>query len=175
VAEIVPTSPIPHLNLASWYADIGDYDAAIAAAQKAMEIHPGIFGVRAVLARISLYRGDPARALELIADETQLTFKQVVTSIAQYELGDRAAADDVLDQMIADHQEDWAYFIAMVYAWRDDNDTAFAWLDRAIDENQNMNALKTDAFFKGLYSDPRWEQTLARVGLAESQVGSIPF
>ena len=87
----------------------------------------------------------------------------------------REIADEILDRMIDEHQQDWAYFIAMVYAWRGDSDTAFSWLDRAVVENQNMNALKTDAFFRTLYPDPRWEATLARVGLAEAQVGSIEF
>lgn len=173
--EIVPTSPIPHLNLASWYADIGDYDQAIASAKRAREIHPGMFGVSAILARISLFRGDPGQALELIADETQPTFSAVVTSIAHYELGDRAAADDILDRMIEQHQDEWAYFIAMVYAWRGDRDAAFDWLNRAIDENQNINALKTDSFFNTLYPDPRWEQLLGRVGLSEAQLASIQF
>ena len=175
VAEIVPTSPIPHLNLASWHADIGNYDQARDHAAKAQEIAPNIFGIPAVLARIHIYEGNPAKALELLADETQPTFKEVVESIAYYELSDIQAADEILNRMIKEHSGDWAYFIAMVYAWRKDSDTAFEWLNRAIDENQNINALKTDAFFKNLYADPRWEQTLDRIGLSQSQVGAIQF
>lgn len=77
--------------------------------------------------------------------------------------------------LIADYADTDAYYIASAYAWRDDADRAFEWLDRAIDENMTIDALKTEPFFRNLHDDPRREQTLARVGLADSQVSQIEF
>ncbi|MFK8030906.1 MAG: tetratricopeptide repeat protein [Gammaproteobacteria bacterium] len=175
VAEIAPQSPIPRINLASWYADIGDYDNAELYSNKALEINPDIFGAPLVLARLPLYDNKPAVALELAEKIKQDSFKHVVKAIAMDEMGDRVAADVVLQSMITEHDKDWGYFIAMVYARRGDADLAFEWIDKAITENQNINALKTDVFFEKLYADSRWEQSLERIGLAEAQVGSIVF
>jgi len=63
----------------------------------------------------------------------------------------------------------------MVYAWQDDRDSAFQWLNRAIGEGQDTDILKTEAFFKNLHSDPRWEEALMSVGLADVQVSAIEF
>jgi hypothetical protein len=35
--------------------------------------------------------------------------------------------------------------------------------------------LKSEVFFKNLYGKPRWEETLTKAGLAESQLGAIEF
>lgn len=169
----VPTSPIPHINLASWYADIGEYDKAENAAKKALEAVPTIYGAPAVLARIALYRGNLDEALTLSDNIKQEPLKQAVRTIVLDKLGRRAEADEALNKMVADHASDWAYFIGMVHAQRGESDEAFSWLTRAVDEQQNSNALKTDAFFKPLYDDDRWEQVLERNGLSAMQVGHI--
>ncbi len=173
VARIAPQSPIPPINLASWYADLGDYENARRYSNKALEINPDIFGAPLVLARLPLYTGNPKLALELSESIKQPFFKQVVRAIAHDELGDRTASDRIVQNMIDEHAEKWGYYIAMVYARRGDNDRAFDWLNKAIDAAQNINALKTDAFFKNLYVDERWEKTLDRVGLSENQLGSV--
>ncbi|MEM7084146.1 MAG: tetratricopeptide repeat protein [Pseudomonadota bacterium] len=173
VPDIVPTSPIPYINLASWYADNGNYEEAEAAANKALEMVPTIYGAPAVLSRIALYRGELDQALTLSANIKQEPLKEAVSAVILDKLGREDETDSKLDTMIADHAGDWAYFIAMIYAQRDQTDEAFTWLFRAVDEQQNTNALKTDAFFKPLYSDARWEQLLERNGLSTEQVGHI--
>lgn len=175
VAEIVPRSPIPLINLASWYADIGDYANAERYANEALAIVPDIFGAPLVLARLPLYKGNPELAFERSALIKQAFFKQTLRAIALDESGSSDESDRELQSMIDEHAHDWAYFIAMVYARRGNNDAAFEWLDKAVTENQNINALKTDAFFQQLYADPRWEKTLQRIGLSEEQVGPISF
>ena len=63
----------------------------------------------------------------------------------------------------------------MIYAWRADNDQSFKWLDRAINEGQQVIELKREPFLRSLHSDPRWEMTLARVGLTDAQLADLEF
>jgi tetratricopeptide (TPR) repeat protein len=170
-----PANVIPYLNLASRYNSLGQLDEAEAAASKALELNPAIYAAPVELAVASLLRGEPAQALERAGDIRRERFARLIRANALYELGEIDKSDRELGMLIADYADTEAYFIASAYAWRDDADRAFEWLDRAIDENQAMDTLKTEPFFRNLYDDPRWEETLARVGLADSQVGEIEF
>jgi hypothetical protein len=99
----------------------------------------------------------------------------LIRANALHDLGEIEESSRRLEMLIADHADTGAYFIAAAYAWRDEADAAFEWLDRAIDEQQNIDALKTEPLLRNLHDEPRWEKTLARVGLADSQVADIEF
>ena len=66
------------------------------------------------------------------------------------------------------------YWIAGVYALCGDNDNAFAWLDRVLeDEYGGGTSLHRQPEFKGLHDDERWEPTLRKFGLAPDQLARI--
>jgi adenylate cyclase len=173
--KLSPTDPIPYVNLASRYTSLGMLDEAEAAAMKALELNPHIYSAPVELASVSLFRGDPEQALQRAEGIQRESFARLIRAIARYDLGQVDESNRELETLIADYADTRAYYIAMVYAWRPDNDQAFEWLDRAIDENQNIDALKTEPLFRNLYDDSRWEETLMRVGLADSQVSEIEF
>jgi TolB-like protein len=173
--KLSPADPIPYLNLASRYTSLGMLDEAETAALKALELNPDIYSAPVELAMVSLFRGDPAQALERAGGIQRESFARLIRAIARYELGQIDESDRELETLIADYVDTRAYYIAMVYAWRRDNDQAVEWLGRAIDESQSIDALKTEPLFRNLYDDPRWEETLTRVGLADSQVSEIEF
>ena len=170
-----PTTAIPHLNLVQIYLGLGDLDAAERATGKALELNPDVHYAHAALAMVSLLRGNPKQALGL-ADSIKIErIKSVVCSIGLYELGRIDESDEVVEALIEEHADRYAYYIAMVHAWRGVTDTAFHWLNTAIDENQYIDAIRIEAFLQVLHTDLRWEQTLSRVGLADSQVELIEF
>ena len=170
-----PASAIPNVNLAFWFRDLGELENADAAANTALELYPDVYGAPAALATISLLRGQAEQALKQ-ADAIKLEMlESVVRSIAHHELGNIDESNRILEAFIEQSADRYAYYIAMVYAWRNEHNPAFQWLDRAIDEQQDLDALKTEILLKNLHTDPRWEETLKRVGLADSQLSSIEF
>jgi eukaryotic-like serine/threonine-protein kinase len=63
---------------------------------------------------------------------------------------------------------DAPYWIARMYADLGDKDNAFKWLDIAFRErNIWLMALRTDAEFDPLHSDPRWADLVQRIGLPQ--------
>ncbi len=173
--KLAPANGVPYANLAQMYSSIGELENAETAASKALEMNPDIYGAPGQLALISLLRGEPELALTR-ADAIKLEkLDNVVRAIAHHELGNDDKSNRILQAFINQHADRYAYYIAMVYAWQDDRDSAFQWLNRAIGEGQDLDILKTDAFFKNLHSDPRWEEALMRVGLADVQVSAIEF
>ena len=51
--------------------------------------------------------------------------------MAYQSAGRSSESDKHLQELVAEHQDDAARAIAQVYAWRDEKDKAFDWLDRA--------------------------------------------
>ena len=68
-----------------------------------------------------------------------------------------------------------AFQIAAAYAWRDDVEAAFQWLDRAVDEGQPTNGIKNEPFLRNLHDDARWVLLLSELGLSDEQLAAITF
>jgi tetratricopeptide (TPR) repeat protein len=59
-----------------------------------------------------------------------------------------------------------SYFIAQIYAGLGDKDQAFRWLEKAYQGRTNQVAwLAADPWWYQLYSDPRYQDLIRRVGL----------
>ncbi|HXM68136.1 MAG TPA: hypothetical protein VN911_15495, partial [Candidatus Acidoferrum sp.] len=60
----------------------------------------------------------------------------------------------------------YAYVIAEVYAFRNQSDEAFDWLDRAYAQrNTGLIETKVDPFLKSLHKDPRYAAFLKKIHL----------
>jgi hypothetical protein len=80
-------------------------------------------------------------------------------------------SDTALQELIAKFGETAAYQIAEVYAYRRDNDQAFAWLERARRQRDaGLPGLKNDPLLRNLHTDPRWDALLRTLGLADDQL-----
>jgi hypothetical protein len=59
-----------------------------------------------------------------------------------------------------------AYRVAMVHAWRGEDDSAFAWLERAYARHDlELRWLKNDVFLGKIRSDPRFGAFLRKMNL----------
>lgn len=57
-------------------------------------------------------------------------------------------------------------FPAEIYAWRNEPDVAFKWLNQAFDQHDpGMGSLLKDSSLKSLHGDPGWELLLEKIGL----------
>jgi TolB-like protein/Flp pilus assembly protein TadD len=168
-----PTLAVVYTNLSIQFRALGRLDDAERAARKALELNPDMYSAPGNLAIISLLRGEPAVALAQVDTIKLQNLKQVVLSLAHHGLGNSDESNRILESFIAEHANRWAYDIACVYAWRGESDTAFRWLRRAIDQGQDVGGIKTQPLLAGLHRDPRWDQLLGQLGLADAQVATI--
>jgi predicted Zn-dependent protease len=103
------------------------------------------------LPEIELVRHDSARA--------------VLYAIAYYALGRKKESDAALSKLITNHARD-QYHIAEVYAFRNQPDEAFEWLDRAYAQrNSGLIETKVDPLLKSLHNDPRFADFLKKLNL----------
>jgi hypothetical protein len=81
-------------------------------------------------------------------------------------LGHGEEASQKLDAYITEYAERLPRRIAAIYGWLGDNDEAFKWLNRAVDQGElQISDSMGNPLLAGLHDDPRWPEFLARVGL----------
>ena len=76
-----------------------------------------------------------------------------------------------LAELMAKFGETAAYQVAEAYAYRNDKDKAFEWLERARQQRDaGLPGLRADTLVMNLHDDPRWNAFLRKVGLTDEQL-----
>jgi TolB-like protein/Flp pilus assembly protein TadD len=155
-----------HLALAYELYFLGRYEEAQAALQKAQELNPQLSSLHLTRGQILLSEGRQQEAMAEVEKETGDWEKLSGESLAYYALGRREESDKALKRLIVTHQNDCAYQIAEVYAYRGEVDKAFEWLDRAYQQRDpGAPELKTSPLMKGLRQDARYAELLKKMRL----------
>ncbi len=170
-----PVSTTAYSNLSDQLAGAGRPVDAIEAAHKAVELMPRNPTARVNLAAAYLLAEQPEKALEEV-DKVDWEIYQLFIKTLAYDVLDQVAeSNNALNQMTERYADARALRIASAYAWRNDLDVAFQWLDRAVSEGQPTNGVKNDPFLRNLHGDARWDLLLERLGLSDEQVEAIEF
>jgi TolB-like protein/DNA-binding winged helix-turn-helix (wHTH) protein/cytochrome c-type biogenesis protein CcmH/NrfG len=157
------------LNAGSWETlaetefFMGQLDEAVADVKKSLQLNPDVFLGPLTLGKIYVLQGRPQDALpeiERVRDEPQRAF---LYAIAYYALGRKQESDAALSDLITKYQQN-TYRIAEVYAFRNQSDEAFEWLDRAYRQrNAGLILAKVDPLLKSLRHDPRYAALLKKL------------
>src|SRR5215469_5451913 len=139
-AQMMPSDFTPHLCLSFIYALTGRQPEAIAEIQKML---------------------------------TMLEYQELATTIGrEYE---RSGFQQSLRVFATQMEEVYshtayipAWYIASTYAFADDKERAFAWLEESYKLRDGVDSLAADPQWDPLHSDPRFKDLLRRVGLPAS-------
>jgi TolB-like protein len=166
VTEIDPLAPMAWSRLAHLLHRTGDYAAARAAGERALEIAPDSVSARAIIGFALLAEGKPAEALEQFQRSPAAFFRLTGLAIAYHRLGNSRESQAALDELRAKLAGSAAYQIAEVYAARGETDQAFEWLERArVQRDAGMQFVRDNNLFTGLRSDPRFDALLRKMNL----------
>jgi TolB-like protein/DNA-binding winged helix-turn-helix (wHTH) protein/Tfp pilus assembly protein PilF len=155
-----------HLALADELYRVSRYEEAMAALQKAEELNPQLSSLHLTRGTVLFSQGRQQEALAEMEKETGDWEKLSGEALAYYALGRRAESDNALKKLIAAHQNEAAFQIAEVYAYRGETDQAFAWLDRAYRQRDSgLPEMKTSPLMKSLLQDPRRAELLQKMRL----------
>jgi tetratricopeptide (TPR) repeat protein len=147
--------------------DAGDLPAASDAYSRVLEINPQHLHANLHLAELDLLSGRPERALEGLQKVADPGWRNVGTALVEHSLKHPQKSQQALDELIESNGQFAAYQIAEIYAWRGENDRAFAWLDRAYSQyDGGLTDIKTDPFFASLHGDPRFKAFLGKMKLS---------
>ena len=102
-----------------------------AAARRVLEIHPTYVYGHFYLGMVLLARGEYSAALTEMNAEPLSDGRRAGLAMTYYALGRRAEADAALADAIRQDADGNAFGIAEIYAYRNEADNAFRWLERA--------------------------------------------
>jgi len=160
------------LNADSWenlgeiefYA--GQLDQATADGKKSLELNPDFWGGPIVLTRIYLLQGRPQDALREIEHVHLATYRAHLYALTYYALGRKKESDAALRELMMKYHASNAFEIATIYAFRNQTDEAFEWLDRAYAQRDpSLMSTKMDPLLKSLHNDPRYAAFLKKLNL----------
>src|SRR6266403_4789294 len=147
---------------------LGRFDEAKAALQRAQKLNPQLSSLHLTRGTILLSEGHQLESLVEMEKETGEWEKLSGESMAYYALQRREDSDHALNKLIATHQNDCAYQIAELYAYRKETEQAFKWLDRAFQQRDaGVPDFKSNPLMKSLRQDPRFAELLKKMRLPD--------
>ena len=160
------------LNANSWESlaetkfFVGQLDQAAADFKKAIDLNPDLWNGHFFLSQIHVMQGRPQDALPEIERVGYDPLRAFLYPIAYYALGRQKESNAGLSELIAKYHAGGAYQIAEVYAFRNQSDEAFEWLDRAYGQRDSgLIETRVDPLLKNLHSDPRYAAFLKKLNL----------
>jgi TolB-like protein/DNA-binding winged helix-turn-helix (wHTH) protein/lipopolysaccharide biosynthesis regulator YciM len=145
---------------------VGQQDEAAADCKKALKLNPNVGAAHMLLSQIYVMQGRPQDALPEIELVRFDFIRAFLYPIAYYALGREKQSDAALSELIAKYHASAAYQIAQVYAFRNQSDKAFEWLDRAYAlRDSGLIGTKVEPLLKSLHSDPRFAAFLKKLNL----------
>ncbi len=144
----------------------GKLDEAETDIKKAHELRPDDFLSSTFLSEIYVMQGRPQDALPEIERVGYEPIRTFLYAIAYHALGRKKESDAALRELIAKYQAIDPYLIAEIYAFRNQTDDAFEWLDRAYAKHDDgLISTKEDPLLKSLNNDPRFAALLKKLNL----------
>jgi serine/threonine-protein kinase len=119
-------------------------------------------------ADLDLFEGRPQQALDHYRTQKWQAWELLGAAMAEHTLGHATESQHALEEAIRKYRDAMSYQYAIVYAWRNDKDAAFHWLERAFQvHDAGLPYLKHDRFVANLRSDPRYTAMLKRLNLPQ--------
>jgi TolB-like protein/DNA-binding winged helix-turn-helix (wHTH) protein len=144
----------------------GQLDKAATDCKKAVELDPDVASGHFFLIQIFILQGRSQDILPEIDLVRSDVLRGVLYPIAYNALGRKKESDAALRELIAKYHAGSAYQIAQVYAFRNQRDEAFQWLERAYAQRDGgLIATKVDPLLKNLHGDPRFAALLKKLNL----------
>jgi TolB-like protein/DNA-binding winged helix-turn-helix (wHTH) protein/Tfp pilus assembly protein PilF len=136
---------------------------AAAHAKKALELSSDVWPGRILLSEIYVMQGRPQDALPEIGLVQYDPLRAFLYAITYYALGREKESDAALSELTAKYHAN-AYQIAEVYAFRNQSNEAFEWLDRAYAQHNGfLIGTKVDPLLNSLHHDPRHAALLKKL------------
>jgi TolB-like protein/DNA-binding winged helix-turn-helix (wHTH) protein len=155
-------------NLATTEFMMGQLDQSAADSKKALELNPdaGSGAYAYTLSLIDLLQGRPQDGLRDIERVPYGPTRAYLYSLTYHALGRKKESDAALSELITKYHVSNAFEIATIYAFRNQTDIAFEWLDRAYAQRDpSLMSTKVDPLLKNLHSDPRFAAFLKKLNL----------
>ena len=164
--ELDPLNPGSWSHLGGIEYFEGQLAGAEADVKKSLELSPDVWPGPLLLAKIYIAQGRPQDALPEIERVRVDAARPWLYAVTYAALGRKKQSDTALRELIAKYSSRDASDVACVYAFRNEREEAFEWLDRAYAQREgNVAYTNLDPLLKNLRSDPRYVAFLKKLNL----------
>jgi tetratricopeptide (TPR) repeat protein len=153
-------------SLAEFESMIGQLDQSAAHSKQALEVNPDHFSSPINLSRIYLLQGRPQDALREIERVKIHASRAYLYALTYYALGRKKESDAALRELMMKYGASNAFEIATIYAFRNQPDEAFEWLDRAYAQRDpSLMVTNGEPLLNSLHNDARYAAFLKKLNL----------
>ena len=149
------------------------YDEAVEFFKKAMDMDPNFMRAHLILGQTYIHQNNIELAIpefEAVSRLSEGTLGTIMLGYCHARAGRISEAKRILKSLLSLPPTKYVppVGIAFIYAGLKDNDRAFEWLDRAVEEHAGgLLFIKVDPFFDSLRPDPRFTLLLKKMGQSE--------
>ncbi len=145
-----------------------DYRGARQAFARELEIQPEDPFALDNLGNLQLITRDPTEALATYRKISEAALRDTGVAMAEHSLGQEQQSQQALETAIDKGAQGFASQIADVFAWRNQKDEAFGWLERAHKQHDGgLAELNTNVLLESLHDDPRFKALRRRINLPD--------
>jgi len=171
-----PINPSLHSAIAFAYWNSSRSEDALESVRTTLSLSPNYISSHYLGGGVIADLGDPEGALAETMQEPYEPYRLLGLSRIHNSMGHAAESDSALQELIDKYSDGWAYNIAYTYAMRGEADSAFEWLDRAIENRDaGLAQLGSTTVFSNVEDDPRWRPLLESLGMTPEQLAAIEF
>ena len=171
-----PVNAGAHSDRGYSYWAAGRLDESIESYATTLSLSPGSSWTHYGIGTALLLKGEPEEALQTIQQETSVEWRLIGVAMAYHALGRAAESNAALAELIDKYEQQWAYNIANVLAYRGEIDTAFEWMEKAVQyKDPGLTDVSTDPLLANISDDPRWLPFLERIGKSPEQLAAVEF
>jgi serine/threonine protein kinase/Tfp pilus assembly protein PilF len=152
------------LGFHAYYA--GKYAEAIASFREEIKMNSAIPQVHTYMGLVYLKKHDLDSAQKMIAKEVDPFWKAYGLALLNFAMNKIGDSDKELAEIIKEDQNDSAFQIAEIYAFRGETDEAFHWLERAYKQRDSgLAEIKGDPLLSSIVKDKRYDAFLTKMNL----------
>ena len=156
-------------GLAQRYIAVGRHAEARTLFERALALNPEYPGTLVRIAGTYLYEGRPEEALAKLKGLPDGSRFQHIRAAALFDMGETQKAQMALDDFLESPLRDGPLPAAYLYAWRGENDAAFEWLEKTLEErNPDLSFILINPVLSRLRDDQRFPIFLEKMDLREA-------
>lgn len=163
-----PLNEYNYFTIGYYYWMNGQFDQAEENLNRFLLLHPNVGFANSLMGQVQLNLGNTEKAMEYIDKGSHPFWNLYRKNKAVYAQGNTQEANDLLTELITDWGDSTWPNIADVYAFRNEKDEAFKWLELAF-ENKDSSLLEILNYpaMKNLWGDSRWNKFIDKLQLPE--------
>jgi TolB-like protein/lipoprotein NlpI len=164
--ELDPIRVRTHFNLGVAAYRAGRWEEAETAYRTVLELNPQFPSAHNYLGQVYLSQSKPKEALAEMHKEPEPFRHLYGLALAYCATGMQKEADAALAEVIDKNQDDAAFQIAEIYAYRRETDKAFKWLERAYKQRDGgLAEMKGDPLLRSIEGDSRYAEFMKKMKL----------